>query len=168
MAERERKLTELRDKVRQAQGADRFIDADLALLAGLPQEFFISFEEDIDGYPFGGFAAVDGPACFDDARWGGGGRSWEAEDYTASADAALGLVERMLPGWTVATIGQQDDKTWFCELREGYRTSYTRVAMSDRRTKPPTAPLAILDALLSALSQHTDTPAARAKENGDA
>lgn len=74
---------------------------------------------------------------------------------TASIDAALALTERLLPGWTIAHLTQQDDKTWFCELREGFLTSYNRVAMSETgygKNRPKTLPLAILQALLSALS----------------
>jgi hypothetical protein len=75
--------------------------------------------------------------------------------YTASIDAALALVERKLPGWTVANLSQQDDKTWYCELREGHLTSYSRVAASNVTYghRPANLPLAILAALLGALSR---------------
>lgn len=69
---------------------------------------------------------------------------------TTSIDCALALVGRKLPGWTVAHISQQDDKRWWAELRQGYLTSYSRVAMSERH---PTPALALLIALLRA----TDT-----------
>ena len=51
-------------------------------------------------------------------------------------------------GWILANIGQNDDKSWYAELREGYRTSYNRVAVSDLKT--PTAALALCIAALKA------------------
>jgi hypothetical protein len=80
----------------------------------------------------------------------------ETFPYSASIDASLALVERLLPGWTIASMSQQDDKTWFCELREGFLTSYNRVAMSETgydKGRPTTLPLAILQALLAALNK---------------
>ena len=60
--------------------------------------------------------------------------------YTASLDAAMTLVPE---GWTIATIGQNDDKSWFVELREGFLTSYNRVAMSPIKTVTPAIALCI-------------------------
>lgn len=59
--------------------------------------------------------------------------------YTASIDAALTLVPE---GWTVATICQNDDKSWFAELREGFLTSYNRVALSPVKSSTPALALA--------------------------
>lgn len=67
---------------------------------------------------------------------------------TASVDAALSLLELVLPGWTVANIGQDDGKLWWAELREGFQTSYSRVAISGKR---PTPALAVLSATLRAI-----------------
>lgn len=53
--------------------------------------------------------------------------NWNIPRCTASLDAAMQLVPR---GWTVANIGQGDDGLWWCELREGYLTSYNHVAIS--------------------------------------
>lgn len=83
-------------------------------------------------------------------------RPWGKDYPSRSVDHALALVERVLPGWTVAHLTQGDDKTWFCELREGYLTSYNRVAMSETsygKPRPANLPLAILQALLTALSE---------------
>lgn len=60
--------------------------------------------------------------------------------YTASIDAAMTLVPE---GWTVAHITQNDDKSWFVELREGFLTSYTRVVMSPLKTSTPAIALCI-------------------------
>lgn len=50
--------------------------------------------------------------------------------FTASLDAAVALTERLLPGWTIASIGQDDRKGWHAELREGHRTSYSTVQLA--------------------------------------
>ena len=64
--------------------------------------------------------------------------------YTGSIDAALTLVPK---GWRVATIGQNDNGSWWCELREGHITSYASVVFG---LKSPTAPLALCIAALKA------------------
>lgn len=107
---------DLLERVKAATGPDRKLDGDIAYTLGLPQEFFNSFSKDVDGYPFPGFTpeAVDGPDCFDGPIWGGGGRTWEAPQFTASIDAALALVERLLPGEAVSFL---HGVTW--ELHRG-------------------------------------------------
>lgn len=59
--------------------------------------------------------------------------------YTASIYAALTLVPEE---WTVVTISQNDDKSWFAELREGFLTSYNRVALSPVKSSTPALALA--------------------------
>ena len=74
------------------------------------------------------------------------------EPVTASLDAALALVERVLPGWTVSGICQDDFKLWHAELRKGHQTSYTAVAISHETLRGSANPaLALLAALLTAL-----------------
>lgn len=68
-------------------------------------------------------------------------------DFTSSLDAAIALVERMLPGWLIASLGQDDGKKWHAELRQGYRTSYSTVALAGA----PTPAIALLIATLKAL-----------------
>lgn len=86
------------------------------------------------------------------------GTVWTAiPDFTTKVDDAMRLVAKTRPNWTFAHLTQQDDKTWFCELREGFLTSYIRVAMSStlHARRPKTPALAICQALLRALeSQH--------------
>lgn len=67
-------------------------------------------------------------------------RRIRAQDYL---DAALMLVPE---GWTVATISQNDDKSWFAELREGFLTSYNRVALSPVKSSTPALCIAALRA----------------------
>lgn len=82
---------------------------------------------------------------------GGALRLSTIEAVTASLDASLALCERVLPGWCIATIGQQDGGWWWVELREGHRTSYNRVADSDARIRFKTPAVALLAAMLRAL-----------------
>jgi hypothetical protein len=77
------------------------------------------------------------------------GIGYSAPAFTASFDQALALYERVLAGWTIAHVGQRDDKSWCAELREGYQTSYGRVAISETRHKTPA--LALIEAMLEAL-----------------
>ena len=93
-------LESLLARVTACDGPDREVDGQIALAFGLPQAFFAQFSKDIDGNPWRGFSNVDGPSCFGGTpKWGGGGRGWVAEAYTASIDAALALVGCVLPGW---------------------------------------------------------------------
>jgi hypothetical protein len=58
----------------------RELDGEIALRLGLPAEFF-------------GDTEFDGPECFDGQPiWAGGGRSFEAIDYTTSISAARSLL----------------------------------------------------------------------------
>ena len=78
-------------------------------------------------------------------KWGPSER--EFPRWTESVDAALSLVPE---GWTVASIGQNDDKTWHVELREGYRTSYNRVVIAPDNYKAATPALALATAAMKA------------------
>ena len=83
-------------------------------------------------------------------------RLWHMRQYcpqvTSSIDAALGLVEKVLPGWTF-TIGQnQWHKNFVSTLRWLDHTA-TTTAVEVKETlgqHPTSAPLAILSALLRA------------------
>lgn len=77
----------------------------------------------------------------------------ESKAYTGSIDAALALVERCLPGWTVARMSQGDNRLWTVELREGFLTSYGKVVIQPDHWQGTTLPLAIILALLTALDK---------------
>ena len=70
-------------------------------------------------------------------------------NYTTSIDAALALVERVLPDWNKGMY-EQDDGSWFVEFRRGYRTSYDKVQGILRAR---TLPLGICIALVKAENQ---------------
>lgn len=80
--------------------------------------------------------------------------SWSPPPVLRSTDAAVALCERAAPSWTIAHMSQQDNKTWFVELCEGYLTSYSRVAMAGlgkegKKELPPTICLALVRALIA-------------------
>ncbi len=54
--------------------------------------------------------------------------------YTTSLDDAMSLRPK---GWTIANLGEGDDGTWWCEMREGYLTSYGAVAISHLKCATP-------------------------------
>ena len=144
-------LERLRQRVREAEGPDREIDAEIeaALFGGRASH---TFTEDSDGARL---RKSYGPgAVFDhiDPETNGGhvllGMTREASPFTTSVDASLALVEKVLPGWTPCNMGQNDNKTWHAELREGYLTSYNKAVYC---IKAANLPLAIIDALLTAL-----------------
>ena len=70
-----------------------------------------------------------------------------APAYTSSVDAAISLAERVLPGWTIASIGQDDRKGWHAELRKGHATAYSTVELSGA----PIPALALVLATLRAI-----------------
>ncbi|MGN8022084.1 hypothetical protein ACTJJ7_15380 [Phyllobacterium sp. 22229] len=79
--------------------------------------------------------------------------SWfERDDFvrypavTASVDAALALASRVLPGWLVANIGQDDSKTWHAEIRKGHCTAYSSVELGGA----PVPAIALCIAILKA------------------
>ena len=82
-------LQELLERVEKAEGGDRAIDTalELLLLSATTKEF-------------PGADPRSGLVLILDAkeRW----VTCDADEYTASIDAAVALVERMLPGWKVA------------------------------------------------------------------
>jgi len=142
-------LANLLERVTAATGPDRELDADLWwLLHHHDAERY--FNTGALGMPKRYPATLPIPAGLGRTAV----RSY-APSYTRSLDAALVLVERKLPGWTVANLSQQDNRTWFAELREGFLTSYSRAVFTQRTGPenrfPPTPALALIAALLRAL-----------------
>ena len=146
-------LEALRDRVRNATGPDREIDAALALLAGWTREKMKG-----DRSP----------------HWRKPGRTEyymrdDLPSYTTSVDAVTALIEHMLPGWAwkIGTCSVSDD-AWLVpdfncpvhgeRLRQefGYPEKVPAGSIWDTgididRRPPGNVPLALLDALLSAI-----------------
>lgn len=128
-------LQSLLTRLEEAEGPSEALDVDLTIAFGLWSP------------PTGSKQDLLFPARFNRGQFSA---RCPHKAYTRSLDAALALVERVLPGWTIANIGQQDDGSWWAELREGFTTSYGAVATSDTRARPKIASLALLSALLRA------------------
>lgn len=77
-----------------------------------------------------------------------------SSEITASIDAALALVERTLPGWIVSDLCQNSRHAgdpWGCELSVYYGSDPSKNRSAFSGYDFPSAPIAILAALLTAL-----------------
>ena len=122
----------LLERVRAVTGPDRELDAAIARVCGYGLVQSEWHQNSLEWY------AWEGPV-----RCG----PWIVlPKYTASVDAALALVERKLPGWQyhMGTCGE-DDMPWACITQPDE-------PCRDFPASAPTIAIAVLDALLSALS----------------
>lgn len=79
--------------------------------------------------------------------------------YTASVDDALALAERVLPGWVVADLRQNSRHAgdpWGCTLAIYYGSSPSKNRLASSGYDFQTAPLALLTALLLALTSNQE------------
>lgn len=137
-------ISSLLSRVRAASGPDNDLDIDIGVaLAGWRRGRVtldpFSFTENPDGdiiYGENTFWIADGGI--------------QPLSFTESIDAAVALVERVLPGcdWKISTLRH----------RKGFGADlYPSAADAVARADAATAPLAILAALLSALEQKEST-----------
>jgi hypothetical protein len=146
-------LSELLERVRNAKGPDREIDGDIAQAFEVAPSYLPRITDAGRSWLWAEFVEPD--------TWD----TWEAPEYTASIDAALALVERVLPSWTT-DVHSGDATAEVCPI--GFRLVYWP---ADNKSgvelfyqpqwniEPPvigegcgaTTPLAIVEALLSAL-----------------
>lgn len=151
-------LSEIRERVEKATGADRELDALILCALAAPLGAFVA-QSKINGNwcIYSGETSSRTPRLWED-------RSWFRPDswlLTASIDTALALVERKLPGWVYslekrATLeGNKlphaiprsgSDGVW-----EAWEFVLILNAAEQYRAFSSTAPLAILLALISAL-----------------
>lgn len=124
---------ELLKRVQDVKGADREVNEKLALIAGWHQVG----ERLSDGKTIQCWYDPDGVEQF-------------VPRYTASIDAAVGLVEKMLPSAGV-TIGVDRDRKVYASVRWG--DGVKDVALANA----PSPALALLAALLQALIQKEET-----------
>lgn len=73
-------------------------------------------------------------------------------DVSTSMTAAVALVERVLPGWTISLSNAFKDQSWECCLTSG-DGRFLQSADQEIYGRHQTAPFAILAALLRALIQ---------------
>jgi hypothetical protein len=93
-------LDELIEKLKKAGGPDRALDAaiDATLRIGKPNhQTWVR-----DNFPT--WRGRPGGRCEVVHSCGDGGVHWESEPFTASVDAALALLERVLPGWQIEQL----------------------------------------------------------------
>lgn len=133
-------LTELRERVLAATGPDREIDGDFAILAGWT---FVKMKGDRNPY------------------WRKPGvTEWymrsDLPNFTASIDAALALVERMLPGCGLFFLRGEDEAGNTAGLYQKGCGSHAAPEHQFEETAD-TPPIAILAALLSALIAKEET-----------
>lgn len=141
-------LQPLLDRVRQASGGDRELDAIVWCALEHPMEkpqrnFFYTNREEW------GFFKTNQPQP--------GLTFYDAPPLTASIDAALSLVERLLPGWNVEIYHGSDRH---CVVLNEFPKPCRRIPPE----KPyviagKTTPLALLDAALCALIAQQAAPA---------
>ena len=160
-------LTALLERVRNATGLDRGLDAAMAIGVGYITEY--SEPNGQHGSLRGYEGGVDGKRVSYFAPWWPGDRKWPPSEatvavnhdipkFTASIDAALALVERVLPGWAVTVATYHTDygspyadmaSRRYIENDEGFEHEYAESAGL-------TPVLAILTALLLALTSNTE------------
>lgn len=134
-------LTEISDLLDKAPGPDRGLDVRIALATAHPgyavldPDCGVIVEPRPEGYvEYSAFRHVI-----------------TVDQYTRSIDAALGLVERLLPGWTW-NLGSENPhhsspSPWCCLAPPGVDWDEVGVVQGDA----PTVPFAILKALIVAL-----------------
>jgi hypothetical protein len=147
-------LSSLLERVKGADGPDREIDA--CITAALAEPLWplregASLYVDMEAY--GPYVRVHDPRI--GKRSKGNAPMFSLDEvpaYTSSLDAALALVERVLPGWEILITNEGDPAdTWVASI--GPRDTFTSF-----ETQRPTPALALLSALLSAKLPVEDKP----------
>lgn len=133
----------LLERVKQAMGSDRWLDAEIECTfrnAGLPPGESCECENWDKYYP----GYIKTPLGF-----------VLAASYTSSIDAALGLLERVLPGttWALSSTGERPLCRLFVPVGRSCASGW-------READAATPPLAVLAALLTAV--HGAVPAEEA------
>lgn len=125
-------LSELLERVRGATGPDRELDDDLLEIVGIGY-----YDYTRSNYEY----RVDEPSKLDLTK------AWGHPHPTASIDAALALTDRCLPDANCKGVEYDPSSGWSAYVsRNNVQNGHWL-----KEAYAPTAPLAILDALLSAL-----------------
>lgn len=128
-------IQSLIERVEGASGPDRLLDAQIWCALLHPENKASTSRP--------GFVAItdDEPS-----RWG----YKEVEHYTSSLEAALSLVERVLPGWRPA-FAQKENGDWIASIYSTARLGIIPHQIGDK----PTPALALILALLKAKAAET-------------
>jgi hypothetical protein len=147
------KYADLIERVEKASGPDREIDWLIA--CGLDHDHMREYAEAWEGDSVTRYARIPGKelATIDTDSGERRTTSIKPDYYSSSLDAAIGLVERVLPppGYHVRSIGQDDHWNWIAAIGEGYPSNHRRVFRSKSDPGSPNPALAVLSALLRAL-----------------
>jgi hypothetical protein len=139
-------LNDLIERLEKAEAGSRELDADIFRSLGYKVKMLGH-----KGPLAGRFLAYppDGPDRCEPARLA----------VTSSLDAAIALVERVLPGWSIELISSHNPKSWVSfvapparrdpehSISDAWRAGISKL----RATRAPTAPIALCIALLKAL-----------------
>lgn len=98
--------------------------------------------------------------ALDVALNGGDGEMYPAR-VTSSLDAAVALVERVLPGWRIQLF--EDDDGWLCRVK---KTSPYGLVAGDDLPRHKTAALALVAITLRALIAQAEPPETERREKG--
>lgn len=124
-------LKELLERVEKAEGPDRELDVLIAQAIAKPTTMLngLTFDGAVAAYPndLAGIA-----------------QNWPVPTYTASLDAALALVERVLPGWKKAFSHRSFQY-------DGWLVTLVPVSGDAQQGRSESAALALLAAMLNAL-----------------
>lgn len=132
-------LSALQRKVEEATGADRELDCEIARV-------LLGYVKD----------PVRPDRWIDAAQEVSGNQSVMVRRWTDSLDAALSLVARLLPGWAWAAINDQRGCAAYVHNKESHFVGMAATPNPKKRwheCRAATPPLAVLAALLSALTQ---------------
>lgn len=134
-------LASLLERVRSATGPDREIDGRIEVHFRIHPWGPFHW---INRSPEVNFASYEGDVWLSGGAGKFPGSGWQSKPYTSSIDAALALVERLMPGASVNML-QVAKSCNAAVFPEGAGMMPTQVA--------PTLPLAILAALLTSLKE---------------
>lgn len=135
-------LSGLLERVSGAEGKDLHLDAMIEVEARRQEAYRVGLDDSSRAY---WNATIDG-LVYDTST------SYPAPRYTASIDASLALVERCLPDTVRPGFQQNPDRSWSAAILR-VQPDDDECPVADAKT----APLAILAALLSALSLKEQT-----------
>jgi hypothetical protein len=154
------KLEELIAALESATGPSRWLDAkiDAAMRVGTVKMQSGGYEWAWNNFPVWAHHKQAQGMCGVQHSNGDLGLIWDSLPFTSSIDAAVALVERVLPGWRIENLCEwdaeilRDQGPWMCDLVQRRLEFFDR--QSAKCSHAPTAALALIIALLKAkLSQ---------------
>lgn len=117
-------IGEIIEKLKNADGPDRWLDAkvDAAMRVGTAKMRNGGYEWAWDNFPVWSHHKRAAGMCGVQHDNGDVGLIWDSLEFTASVDAAIVLVERVLPGWRIENLSEWESPVlrsrgkWMCDL----------------------------------------------------